>query len=467
MSNPESVEDFVSELSTGHERMLARLLVHSIAEGYRTAEDFLERFGPDEIMQSLEDAPDLRAQILTEAAGVHERIARKKSTSSAAEDLRIALDEGICEAETILTLFPPDDRVRYLDNAALWSFVNEDEFWTGVTGAAQGVSRMVFTLEAALSEDLITLQDITDGATFEEIAKRLPRDDVEALLVQAFTLGRDSTPITEDHLIDTMSLETLLSHLSLESIWEQVVINKVAEPAGFLEEGSAPIKSGAKQEPKRSVPPPMPKKDKGRRRNKKAATQAARPQKSEPRAPAPAKPPADEDLDVDVDQLVNSSRTPQEEEAREKVVGRLRQIERLPPKYDSLPTGMLLSLESMYAELFQVTTDEEREECIHDSFPNETQLTTAMLALIELLDPSIDITDPVIRDADVASLIKVVLFEERHRAEQSNPSQTGTSAPPAQSRQQTASGPPPLPGAGAQKSTPPPLPPPARVPRAR
>lgn len=465
MSNPESVEDFVSELSTGHERMLARLLVHSVQEGYRTAEDFIERFGPDEIMQSLEDAPDLRAAILTEAAGVHERIARKKSTSSAAEDLRIALDEGICDAETILSLFPPDDRVRYLDNAALWSFVNEDEFWTGVTGAAQGVSRMVFTLEAALSEDLITLQDITDGATFEEIAKRLPREDVEALLVQAFNLGRDSTPFTEDHLIDMLSLDTLLTHLSLEAIWDQVVVAKVAEPAGFLEEGSAPVRE-SKPEPKRSAPPPMPKKDKGRRRKKAAAT-PARPQKSEPKVAAKpaARPPADDDLDVDVDQLVSSSRTPQEEEAREKVVSKLRDIERLPPKYDSLPTGMLLSLESMYAELFQVTTDEEREECIHDSFPNETQLTTAMLALIELLDPSIDITDPVIRDADVASLIKVVLFEERHRAEQASPSQAGA-PPPAPSRQQTASGPPPLPGSG-QKSTPPPLPPPARVPRAR
>jgi hypothetical protein len=132
---------------------------------------------------------------------------------------------------------------------------------------------------------------------------------------------------------------------------------------------------------------------------------------------------------------------------------------------------MLLSLESMYAELFQVTTDEEREEAIHDSFPNETQLTTAMLALIELLDPSIDITDPVIRDADVASLIKVVLFEERHRAEQANPSQSNSAvpAPPAQGRQQTASGPPPLPSSnpGAQKSSPPPLPLPARAPRAR
>jgi hypothetical protein len=277
--------------------------------------------------------------------------------------------------------------------------------------------------------------------------------------------------MNEDALIDSLSLETLMSHLSLESIWENVIIEKVADPAGFLEEGSRPEKK-SRPAAQPSSPPPMPAKGKGRRRKKGGGANRTQKVEEPPKAAKPvSNAPSDEDLDVDVDQLVSSSRTPQEEEARDRVVGALKEIERLPPKYDSLPTGMLLSLESMYAELFQVTTDEEREEAIHDSFPNETQLTTAMLALIELLDPSIDITDPVIRDADVASLIKVVLFEERHRAEQANPSQSNSAvpAPPAQGRQQTASGPPPLPSSnpGAQKSSPPPLPLPARAPRAR
>jgi len=178
--------------------------------------------------------------------------------------------------------------------------------------------------------------------------------------------------------------------------------------------------------------------------------------------PPEAPPPAEEvTFAVDADDAL--ARPPQEEEARKRVADKLTGIDRLPPKHDALPTGILLSMESMYAELFQLGTDEEREECIRDSFPNEGHLTMAMLALIELLDPSIDITDPVIRDADVASLIKVVLFEERHRAEQANPSRgSGAPAPPGQSRR-----PPPLPPGGAGKSTPPPLPPPSRSPRAR
>jgi hypothetical protein len=83
--------------------------------------------------------------------------------------------------------------------------------------------------------------------------------------------------------------------------------------------------------------------------------------------------------------------------------------------------------------------------CIRDSFPNESHLTLALLGLIELLDPSIDVKDPVIRDADADSLIKVVLFEERRRYEQAHPS----ARPPG--------GSPPPPG-GTRRSAPPPLP---------
>jgi hypothetical protein len=105
---------------------------------------------------------------------------------------------------------------------------------------------------------------------------------------------------------------------------------------------------------------------------------------------------------------------------------------------------MLLSIESMYADLLTASTDEAREMCIRDSFPNESHLTTALLALIELLDPSIDVNDPVIRDADADSLIKVVLFEERRRYEQGR-SPAAAPPPPGSARRSV---PPPLPGGG-------------------
>lgn len=469
--------DFVSELSSPAERWLARVMVQTLQEGFRTAEDFVEFFSPAEIMESLDGNPDLRATILVEAAGVHERIARKKSTNSAAEDLRIALEEGICNASTVLDLFPADARVAHLERSRLWTFLTEDEFWASVSNTDQAIKRVQFMLETALDEELITLQEIADGISFEEIAKRLPREDLETLVVEALKLGRKRSVFDEASLVDAVPLSALLGHLALETVWDTVVVDKIAKPAALLG-GGAPREKSSSSSASDASSPSATKNNKNKNRKKTVAgpASALKPQAAAPPKP-PAAPPAppvakpeepppvlDEPKEVTIqaDELVfDEVRSPQEEEARKRVADKLSAIDRLPPKHETLPTGILLSMESMYAELFQLSTDEEREECIRDSFPNEAHLTQAMLALIELLDPSIDITDPVIRDADVASLIKVVLFEERHRAEQANPSRgSGAPAPPTGSRR-----PPPLPGVG--KSTPPPLPIPSRAPRPR
>jgi hypothetical protein len=469
-------DDFVSELGSAPQRWLSRVLVHSLSEGFRSADDFLEYFSPTEIMESLEADPELRAKMLVEAAGVHERIAKKKSTNSAAEDLRIALDEGICDSEKVLELFPPDTRIEHLDNGRIWAFLTQDEFWLSVSESDLAIKGVQFMLETALDEELITLQDIADGVSFEEIAKRLPREDLEALLVEALNRSRNQDVFDEAALAEAVPLDSLLAHLSLETVWNTVIVDKVAAPAELTGAAASPAADRPKAAPPQAAEAPQPTAAKGKnKRRKKTAVGPASALKSHGAAipaakprPAPAAPPApvegaSEDVDVDVE----LARSPQEVEARKRVADKLRNYDRLPPKFESLPTGILLSMESMYAELFQLGSDEEREECIRDSFPNEAQLTQSMLALIELLDPSIDITDPVIRDADVASLIKVVLFEERHRAEQSSPSRGSAPVPPppGQSPRRGAT-PPPLPKVGS-KSTPPPLPPPARAPRAR
>ncbi|HLV65385.1 MAG TPA: hypothetical protein VKY73_06215, partial [Polyangiaceae bacterium] len=129
-------------------------------------------------------------------------------------------------------------------------------------------------------------------------------------------------------------------------------------------------------------------------------------------------------VDADILEPAATGYTDDEGDARKKVIDGLTAINRLPPRHAELSTAVLLSIESMYAELLTASTDEAREECIRDSFPNEQHLTTALLALIELLDPTIDTSDPVIRDADVDSLIKVVLFEERTRYEQAQSGET-------------------------------------------
>jgi hypothetical protein len=397
-------------------------------------------------MLSLEKATELRAKILVQAAGVHERIAKKKSTSSAAEDLRIALDEGVTTPKAILELLPADDRVRYLDRTKIWAFITEDQFWAPNSSSAgeRAVERMTFLLETSLSESLISLQDLADGVTFETISTRLPLKELQRVVRHALDAGRNKMPLTEQGLLEVVPLKSLVGHIPLEHVYKRVILAKVAQPAAFVAGGTPSEDAWPEDEGGGE--------DKGKSRGEKKAEakkveeKKAEEKKPEPAAEAEPKSEASPDL-VDEAELMEvemaSVRPPAEEEARRKVVDRLTTIQRLPPRHAELSTPILLSIESMYADLLAASTDEAREMCIRDSFPNESHLTMALLALIELLDPSIDVKDPVIRDADADSLIKVVLFEERRRYEQAHPSARPPGGPNS---------------GGARRSAPPPLP---------
>ncbi|HEY1533564.1 MAG TPA: hypothetical protein VGF76_06085 [Polyangiaceae bacterium] len=458
---------FKSTLKTGAERFLSQALAHALAQGFRTPDDFLRHFKPLDLMVALESAHDLRADILVKAAGVHQKIAIKKSTSSGAEDLRIAIEEGLTDAASILELFPPDDRVRYLELPRLWSFLVEDEFWSTLNAEAnreRAIGRMTFTLENALREDLVSLADITDGISFEMLATRMPHKELQKLVSHALKLGRERKPLTEEALLDCVSLQSIVGYVPLEHVWKTVIVERVAKPAGFLSAMGGDNKVAPHVKERTSAPPPPPRDE-----------VSADARKSVP-PPKPASGRAQEDslVDIaaaedDVDKLIeNAQRPAPEEEARRRVLEKLAGISRLPPHHEALSTPILLSIESMYAELLGAATDEARELCIRDSFPNPAQMSSALLALIELLDPSIDINDPVIRDADVDSLIKVVLFEERHRYEQAHPSlrppPSPSPLPPPLASRRGSVAPPPLPRAG---SLPPPLPPPGGEKRAR
>ena len=437
--------NFKSELKTGAERFLSQVVVSSLQDGWRTPDDFLRHFKPADLMQGLEKSPDLRAAVLVKAAGVHERIAKKKSTSSAAEDLRIALDEGISSPADILELIPPDDRVRCLDRGKIWAFVTEEHFWAPDAAIAgeRAVQRMVFFLESALGESLLSLGDIADGITFETISTRLPLKELQRVVKFALENGRKKTPLTEQGLLDVVALKDLVGYVPLDHVYKRVLVAKVAQPSGFVAGGAGDEAwpEDEHHEPEGSKPSAdKPKEDKAKAEKKADKKAAAAPPKKE-----------DEPKDVETvseDELEEVSpgslRPAAEEEARRKVVERLNALGRLPPRHDDLSTPMLLSIESMYADLLTASTDEAREMCIRDSFPNESHLTTALLALIELLDPSIDVNDPVIRDADADSLIKVVLFEERRRYEQGR-SPAAAPPPPGSARRSV---PPPLPGNG-------------------
>lgn len=419
----------ISELGDPRHRFLAQVVEYTLAEGFRTPDDFLRLFPPAKIVESLASADELRVKLLVAATGTHEKIALKKSVASATEDLELALAEHTTSAAQLLGLYSADDRVRHLDAKKLWQFIAEDEFYRATpaadaAGHSRAAGRLTFILECALGEGLLSLRDVADGITFDEIARSLPVDDLREIVRHALDISRSGAPLTEERLLSVIPLSLMISRLPLDHVWQRVLVDRVASPAGFSDGSPALAPPSPAPTPSSVIEVPV--------------------------IVAPPQPPQEE---VSAPAAAGETRAPDEDEVRRRVIERLRQLDRLPPSHGEISTPVLLSMESMYADLWSVSDDDEREACIRESFPNETLLRTAMLALIELLDPSVDTHDPIIRDADVSGLIKIVLFEERRRRDASPPSpQRSSQTPQGRSRRSI---PPPLP----RSSTPPPLPP--------
>jgi len=103
----------------------------------------------------------------------------------------------------------------------------------------------------------------------------------------------------------------------------------------------------------------------------------------------------------------------------ERVTLALGRLGRLPPQDPDLNLAILLSIESMYAELGHTSDDHHRYTIVRDAFPNLTHLRVALTALIRLLDEGRRTTETVLREADSDILIRTLLFEERRLDEAS------------------------------------------------
>jgi hypothetical protein len=398
-TDTDATSSYSSGLEQAPARFLSRVIQHTLSNAWQTPDDFLQHFGPSAIMQSLAGADVLRAKLLVSLANVHEKIAAKKSIESAAEDLNLALEEGITTPEAVLEQYPADDRVRFLKGSQLWKFLFEDAFHKmtpsdGEAAHGRAVRRMTFLLECALDERLLTLEQLADGIGFERIADCLPMDVLRKVVVRAFEGSRRGEALTEPRFLDVVSLAKLVSYVPLEVIWTEVIVAKLAQPHGWLEAAAAPAvgTSPVTGTTEGAEGPTAP-------RGSKPQTQAnaAEPvaEAVEPKSEVPGSNPQDE--------------------VRSRAIARLKEIDRLPPRHEDLSTPILLSIESMYEDLLEATSDEERAECIRESFPNESHLRTAMFAMAELLEPSIDVTKPPISDVDTDALVKLVVFEERKR----------------------------------------------------
>ncbi|MBN2191723.1 MAG: hypothetical protein JW751_02810 [Polyangiaceae bacterium] len=235
---PSEGTKFQSKLKTGRERFLAHVIEHSLEIELRTAADFIRHFPPAVIMKGLTDQPEIRAQILVLTTGTKHKIAARKSAESSGEDLQIALDEGETDPDSIVAIFDPDDRVRYLDAERLWSFCIEGDFWKlgspNPTETDRARQQVAFVIERALTDALITHRDVVEAIGVAELASRLPRAELAKLIERALETGHRKAPFTDADLLTTSPLSEIVRHVPLPHLWDTVIANRIAERHGFV-----------------------------------------------------------------------------------------------------------------------------------------------------------------------------------------------------------------------------------------
>lgn len=229
---------FESKLSEPRDRFLARVIEHGFVAGVRSPGDFLRHFSAASIMRALAGDPDRRARILQETIGLRPRIALKKSPESSGEDLQIALEEGETDAASVVRLFHPDDRVRFLDPRLLWAYVTEPSQFGGETRQPEVLKAIrahtAFIIEEALGEALIRPRDVISGIGVPALVDRLPREEIATLLERALEDGREEVPFGDATLLDLVSLPTICMHVPLATLWDWVIGAKIAAPLNLL-----------------------------------------------------------------------------------------------------------------------------------------------------------------------------------------------------------------------------------------
>jgi hypothetical protein len=477
MAEERSVEldHALGQLSDPQERFLARVLESVLARGWRTAEDFLTHFSAEGLMHALEDAPLLRVRILAEGIGIPKKIAERCSTATAAEDLEIALEESVTDADTVLALFPLAERVQRLPAGELWRFCAADSWLEEAKSAAhrqtRAAERVSVVLEAALAEELVSLSEIASGTRLDELAQRLPDADLR----RAFTLAVESAlgnlPVDQSAIADLLDVPALVAGVDPADLWNDVVIERVVRPAGFLTVGMPSMvrerSNGFSQSSARLriAPPTRPPDDVTKKGpsphdvTKRVPSVPPPPDNVMKRIPTvppppdnvmkrPAAPPPEnltrtlrvappiDDVTIEVGddevedatdpnfQLVvqkgalrgagqagSTQNTDPDRARRVALTDALRDIGRLPKNHEYLSLPILRGVAKMYRDMKSQRSKGGRAQVIREAFDNDAHLRVGLLAIVELIDPNLDVAQ--VREASTDTLIDILLAQER------------------------------------------------------
>ena len=231
---------FESSLKPPIQRYLAHAVEHGLALGLRSSEDFLRHFSPVTIMRALESRPELRAKILQETTGISAVIAKRKSAENGGEDLQIAIDEGLTDADRVVQLLDPDDRIRFLDNQLMWAYVMEPGSWTTKTRDPETLRKLrghtAYLVRRAMDDGLLTARDVVTAISVPTLVDRLPREEIANVLERALEDGRQDTPFMDETFFEIVPLDSVVTHVPLATVWNWVLGAKIGRVYGLSTE---------------------------------------------------------------------------------------------------------------------------------------------------------------------------------------------------------------------------------------
>lgn len=245
----EEAKGFVSGLGAGREAFHSEVTEFCLRIGERSPEDFMRHFSSAHIMRALTSRPMERARIVSQSTGVNEKVALKMSPEASGEALQIALDEKVTTAADVVRLFQPDDRQRYLDRKALWTFDVEGDPSKVTASNRPNFERakayIAYIIERGLANLLLSHAELAAAITVEKLAALLPREELGSIIATALRQGEK---FTEEHLLTAVPPRTLVDHLPLDYLWTRVVLPLIAERHDYSPRPGAQRTEGAGDE---------------------------------------------------------------------------------------------------------------------------------------------------------------------------------------------------------------------------
>jgi hypothetical protein len=108
---------------------------------------------------------------------------------------------------------------------------------------------MVFMIDRALEDRLITHQDVVDGITVDELAKRLPKPELGKIIQRALENAHSKMAFTEMDLLRAMPVSQLVDYVPLTHLWDKVMLPRVSERHNYVALDATPpgAESGVEQ----------------------------------------------------------------------------------------------------------------------------------------------------------------------------------------------------------------------------